>query len=203
MKFQTKEGSIHMAGFKFGRTANNKPSFFDKLKGLNIEKIKSFNFRDLTPQQRKKVVFGSIIFFILLGLIGLFSQNNQEAYKSTINDFLKYSSQYDVQATAKTTTSTAHQLIVSQNAKIKETKAKNFKTTIDNVDTKIVSEKGNSIIGTSKVRTTEQIGSEPPKEFMHLFIFHGQKTGATWKIGNLLEAEAKLTDNLKTTEVKE
>ena len=191
-----------MANFKFGRTSNNKLSFFDKLKNMKLQDLRQINWRDLTPKQKKQIIFGSIMFFVLLLLVGLFTQNNEEAYKSTINDFLNHSSKYDVQATAKTTTSSAHQLIVSQNSKLKETKARNYKTTIDNVDTKIVSEKGNSIIGTAKVQTTEQIGNEPSKEFVHLFVFQGQKAGASWKIGNLLEAEAKLANNLKNTEVE-
>ena len=85
----------------------------------------------------------------------MFSQNDEEAYKENANNFIKYSAQYDVQNTAKTTTSSAHQLIVSQDNKIKQTKAKNYKTKINSVDSKIVSHKGNPIIGTTRITTTE------------------------------------------------
>ena len=70
-----------------------------------------------------------------------------------------------------------------------------FKTKINNIDSKIVSQKGNSIIGTARVDSIEQIGSEDPIKFTHLFVFQGQKIGANWKISNILEAEAKKINN--------
>ena len=143
-------------------------------------------------------------FVVILLLCSLLSQNDEEAYKENTNNFIKYSAQYDVQNTAKTTTSSAHQLIVSQDNKIKQTKAKNYKTKINSVDSKIVSQKGNAIVGTTRITTTEQMGNDAAQDFNHLFIFQAQKIGASWKISNLLEAEAKVqnkasSDGSKTT----
>ena len=182
-----------MAEFSFGRTKFKPPSLFQRLKNMKVEDIKKLRWKDLTPEQRKKIIIGGVVFFLLLLFIGIFSQNDEEMYKENVNDFVKYSAQYDVQSTAKTTTSAAHQLIIGQANKIKAIKAKNYKTKINSIETKIASQKNNSIIGTARVNTVEQMGNEEPKNFTHLFVFQGQKVGAGWKIGNLLEAEAKLS----------
>lgn len=178
--------------FRFGRTQFQQPSLLERLKKMKWEDIKKLRWKDLTPEQRKKIVIGVIAAFVILLLIGLFSRNDAEAYKDNVNDFLAASSQYDVQKTAKTTTSSAHQLIIGQANKIKTTKSKGFSTKIESVDTKIASQKNNSIIGTSRVNTVEKMGSSEEKRFTHLFVFQGQKVGASWKVGNLLEAEAKV-----------
>ena len=145
----------------------------------------------MTPAQRRKIIFGGIIILLLILLLGLFTQNDEEMYKSNVGNFIERSALYDVQGTAKTTVSSAHQLVVNQQAKLKQTKARNYKTKVNKVESKIVSQKGNSIIGTTRVETTEQIGSNPAIDFSHLFVFQGQKVGGGWKIGNMLEAEAK------------
>ena len=189
---KSKEIYIMANKFRFGRTQFKPDGFLEKLKKMKLQDLKNLRWKDLTPEQRKKVIIGGIVVFILILMIGLFTQNDEEAYKENVNDFIKASSQYDVQATAKTTTSSAHQLIVGQANKIKTTKNKNYKTKVNSVETKIASTKNNSIIGTARVNTTEQMGSEEAKEFTHLFIFQGQKVGASWKVGNLLEAEAKI-----------
>ena len=177
---------------KFGRTDFQKQAFANKLKNFKLSDLKNIRWKDLTPAQRKKIIIGFIVIFVLILLCGIFTQNDEEAYKSNINKFISSSAQYDVQETAKTTTSSAHQLIVGQDNKIKQTKAKNYKTKVNNIETKIVSQKGNSIVGTTRVTTTEQIGNDADKDFTHLFIFQGQKVGASWRISNLLEAEAKV-----------
>ena len=176
----------------FGRTKFKNKGFLDKLKHMNIADLKKLRWKDLTPAQRKKVIIGVVVCFVLILLCGLLSQNDEEAYKENANNFIKYSAQYDVQNTAKATTSSAHQLIVSQDNKIKQTKAKNYKTKINSVDSKIVSQKGNAIVGTTRITTTEQMGNDAAQDFNHLFIFQAQKVGASWKISNLLEAEAKV-----------
>lgn len=180
-----------MENFQFGRTSFQKQGFFDKIKNINFQQLRQLKWKDLTISQKRKIIGGIIVFLLCILLLGLFTQNDEEAYKSNVENFMKYSSNYDVQSTTKTTTSAAHQLIVSQNKKMKETKSKNYKTKIDKIDSKIVSQKGNSIVGTTRVETTEQIGSEQAQNFTHLFIFQGQKIGASWKISNMIEAEAK------------
>ena len=181
-----------MPSFKFGRTQFEPPSFFEKLKKMKLKDLKNLRWKDLTPAQRKKVIIGVIVFFVIILMIGMFTQNDEEAYKENVNNFVSKSAQYDVNATAKTTTSSAHQLIIGQADKLKTTKQKNYKTKVNSVESKIASQKGNSIVGTTRVNTTEQMGTEAPKNFTHLFIFQGQKVGASWKISNLLEAEARI-----------
>lgn len=192
MKLKIRKG-YNMPKFSFGRTNfKQSESIFDKLKKFKLQDLKNLKWKDLTPQQKKKVILGFVGVVLLLLFIGVFSENDEEAYKSNINSFIKESAAYDVTSTAKTTTSSAHQLIVSQSNKIKQTKAKNYKTKVNSVETKIASQKGNSIIGTTRVNTTEQMGNDTSQDFTHLFIFQGQKVGASWKISNLLEAEAKI-----------
>lgn len=181
-----------MANLKFGRTSRSPQSFMERLKQMKWQDIKNLRWKDLTPAQRKKIIIGVVVFFILLLIIGLFMQNDEDAYKANINEFVSKSAQYDVPATAKTTTSSAHQLIIGQTDKLKVARQKNYKTKVNSVETKIASKKGNSFVGTTRVNTTEQMGNEPAKDFTHLFIFQGQKVGASWKISNLLEAEAKI-----------
>lgn len=188
---------------QFGRTDfKRQDGLLAKLKNFKLQDLKNLKWKDLTPAQRKKVIIGVVIFIIIILLIGLFSKNDEEMYRDNINDFLQSSAQYDVQATAKTTTSSAHQLIISQATKIKQTKAKNYKTKINGVESKIVSQKGSSIIGTTRVKTTEQMGNDPSQDFTHLFIFQGQKVGASWKISNLLEAEAKIQNKATSDDTK-
>ena len=181
-----------MPNFKFGRTQFEPPSFLEKLKKMKLKDLKNLRWKDLTPAQRQKVIIGVIVGFVLILMVGIFSQNDEEAYKENVNNFVSKSAQYDVNATAKTTTSSAHQLIIGQSDKLKVTKQKNYKTKVMSVESKIASRKGNSIVGTTRVNTEEQMGTEAPKHFTHLFIFQGQKVGASWKISNLLEAEAKV-----------
>lgn len=181
-----------MPSFKFGRTQFEPPSFLEKLKKMKLKDLKNLRWKDLTPAQRKKVIIGVIVFFVLILMVGMFTQNDEEAYKENVNNFVAKSAQYDVNATAKTTTSSAHQLIIGQADKLKTTKQKNYKTKVNSVESKIATRKGNSIVGTTRVNTTEQMGTEAPKNFTHLFIFQGQKVGASWKISNLLEAEARI-----------
>ena len=188
--------------FRFGRTQFKPDSFFTKLRKMKLQDLKNLRWKDLTPEQRKKIIIGGIVVFIGILMVGLFTQNDEEAYKENVNKFISASAQYDVQATAKTTTSSAHQLIVSQANKIKTTKNKNYKTKVNSTDVKIASMKNNSIIGTARVYTTEQMGNEAAKDFSHLFIFQGQKVGASWKIGNLLEAEAKVQNNKANNDSK-
>ena len=181
-----------MPNFKFGRTQFGPPSFFEKLKKMKLKDLKNLRWKDLTPAQRKKVIIGVIVVFVLILVAGIFTKNDEEAYKENINNFVAKSAQYDVNATAKTTTSSAHQLIIGQADKLKTTKQKNYKTKVNSIESKIASQKGNSIVGTTRVNTTEQMGTDAPKNFTHLFIFQGQKVGASWKISNLLEAEARI-----------
>ncbi len=68
----------------------------------------------------------------------------------------------------------------------------NKQTNIENADIKIISQKGNSIIGTTRLITNEVRPNEEVKKFSHLFVFKSQKVGASWKVANMLEAEAKL-----------
>jgi len=178
--------------YTFGRTDFKKrSSFLDKIKDFNLQKLKQLKWKDLTLSQKRKIIFGTIIFFVLMLLIGLFTQNDEEAYKSNINNFVKSSALYDVQSTAKTTSSAAHQLVIAQGNKMKNAKSKGYKTKVLKTESKIVSQKGNSIIGTTRVDTTEQLGTDTPANFTHLFVFQGQKVGAGWKISNMLETEAK------------
>lgn len=183
-----------MSTFKFGRTQPGMggESLIQRLRKMKLDDLKKLRWKDLTPEQRKKVIIFIVLLVLIILLIGIFKQNDDEAYQENINDFIKASSVYDVQATAKTTTSSAHQLIVGQTNKIKEAKSKGYKTKVNDVETKIASRKGNSMIGTTRVNTTEQIANEPSNDFTHLFIFQGQKVGASWKISNMLEAEAKI-----------
>ena len=178
--------------YRFGRTEIKGPSLKERLKNFKMEDLKKLRWAQLTPKQRKQVVGGSIAFLVMLLAIGALSKNDAEMYADNVNDFLHASAAYDVQATAKTTTSSAHQLIVGQAQKIKTAKSKNYTTEIESVDTKVVSQKNNSIVGTSRVNTVEKMGNSDPKHFTHLFVFQGQKVGAGWKIGNVLEAEAKI-----------
>lgn len=185
---------------RFGRTQPKKQGLLSKLKGMNLKDLKNLKWKDLTPAQRRKIIFGGIIILLLILLLGLFTQNDEEMYKSNVGNFIERSTVYDVQGTAKTTVSSAHQLIVNQQAKMKQTKARNYKTKVNKVESKIVSQKGNSIIGTTRVETTEQIGSNPAADFSHLFVFQGQKVGGGWKIGNMLEAEAKKMNKASQSE---
>ena len=89
-------------------------------------------------------------------------------------------------------TYSAHQLIVGQAQKIKTAKSKNYSTEVENIETKVVSQKNNSIIGTAHVITVEKMENSEPNHFTHLFVIQGQKMGADWKVGNLHEAEAKI-----------
>ena len=178
--------------FRFGRTQVKGPSLKDRLKNFKVEDLKNLRWSQLTPQQRKKIVGGGIAFLVMLLAVGALSKNDAERYADNVNDFLHASAAYDVQATAKTTTSSAHQLIVGQAQKIKTAKSKNYSTDIESVETKLVSQKNNSIIGTARVNTLEKMGNSEAKHFTHLFVFQGQRVGADWKIGNMLEAEAKV-----------
>ena len=178
--------------YRFGRTQVKGPSLKERLKNFKMEDLKNLRWSQLTQKQRKQVIGGIIAFLVFILAIGALCKNDTEMYADNVNDFLHASAAYDVQATAKTTTSSAHQLIVGQAQKIKAAKAKNYSTDIESVETKVVSQKGNSIIGTSRVNTLERMGNAEPKHFTHLFVFQGQKVGADWKIGNVLEAEAKI-----------
>ena len=42
-------------------------------------------------------------------------------------------------------------------------------------------------VNSNEVRPNEEV-----KKFSHLFVFKSQKVGASWKVANMLEAEAKL-----------
>ena len=187
---------------KFGRTKPKQKGFLDNLREGGLDYIKSIKWKDMTPEQRRKVILACSGIFILLIAMGLMTQNDEDMYKSTINEFLEQSAIYDVSGVSKTTTSSAHQLVVEQTQKMNQTKARNYKTQIDNVKTEIVSTKGNSMIATTRVESTEQIGQEKPRNFSHLFIFQGQKVGASWKISNLLEAEARLSNKTQKDEKK-
>lgn len=178
--------------YRFGRTQVKGPSLKERLKNFKMEDLKKLRWSQLTPKQRKKVVGGGIIALVLMLAVGALCKNDAEMYADNVSDFVHASAAYDVQATAKTTTSSAHQLIVGQAQKIKSAKSKNYSTEVENIETKVVSQKGNSIIGTARVNTVEKMGNSEPKHFSHLFVIQGQKVGATWKIGNLLEAEAKI-----------
>lgn len=181
---------------RFGRTQMKGPTLLERIKSFKPEDLKNLRWSQLTPKQRKKVIGGGIIALVLALAIGALCKNDAEMYADNVKDFVHASAAYDVQATAKTTTSSAHQLIVGQAQKIKTTKAKHYSTDVQGIETKVVSQKGNSIIGTARVNTVEKMGNSEPKHFTHLFIIQGQKVGADWKVGNLLEAEAKI----KTTD---
>jgi hypothetical protein len=178
--------------YRFGRTQAKGPSLIERIKNFKPEDLKNLRWSQLTPKQRKQVVGGGITLLVLMLAVGALSKNDAEMYSDNVNDFVHASAAYDVTATAKTTTSSAHQLIVGQAQKIKTAKSKNYTTDVENIETKVVSQKGNSIIGTSRVNTVEKMGNSEPKHFTHLFVFQGQKVGAGWKIGNMLEAEAKV-----------
>lgn len=179
--------------FRFGRTQFKGPSLKERIKNIKWEDIKRLRWKDLTKEQKKKVTAAVVVVLVLLLVVGMLTKNDEEEFKDTVHDFIIASSEYDVQKTAKTTTSSAHQLIIGQANKIKATKSKGFETKVDSVETKIVSHKNNSIVGTARVNTTEKMGANAePKKFTHLFIVQGQKVGASWKIGNILEAEAKV-----------
>lgn len=179
---------------RFGRTTfkrQSNKSFVEALKTFDFHALKQFKFKDLTKRQRLKVTLGACILLFLLMLAGFFLSSDEKDFKDTAEGFVKATAQYDVQKAAKYTTSAAHQLVIGQNDKIKSAKAKNYKTKINSMETKIISKEGASMVGTTRVNTTEQMGSEPPIEFTHLFVWQEKKTGSTWKIANLMEAEAK------------
>ena len=104
MKLKIRKG-YNMPKFSFGRTNfKQSESIFDKLKKFKLQDLKNLKWKDLTPQQKKKVILGFVGVVLLLLLIGVFSENDEEAYKSNINSFIKESAAYDVTSTAKTTT---------------------------------------------------------------------------------------------------
>lgn len=178
---------------KYGVVTNQKKqSIFEQLKSFDLKKIKNFNWKKLSKEEKRKVVIAGFIFFVFIIVLALFSQSDEEAYKNNINNFLKATTKYDVSASSKETTSNARQLVMSQENKIKDSKNKNFQTNIENADIKIISQKGNSIIGTTRLITNEVRPNEEVKKFSHLFVFKSQKVGASWKVANMLEAEAKL-----------
>lgn len=177
---------------RFGRTNfKTDKSFWESVKTFDFKSLKQFKFKDLTKKQRMQIMLGFCVFFFLLMIVGFFMSSNEKEFKETAEGFVKASAQYDVQKTVKYTTSAAHQLIIGQTDKMKQTKARNYKTKINSVETKIIKQEGASMIGTSKVTTTEQMGVEQPIEFTHMFVWQEKKTGASWKIANLMEAEAK------------
>ena len=177
---------------RFGRTQMKGPTLIERIKNFKPDDLKNLRWSQLSPKQRKQVIGGGITVLVLALAVGALCKNDAEMYADNVNDFVHASASYDVQATAKTTTSAAHQLIVGQAQKIKTAKAKHYSTGVENVETKVVSQKGSSIIGTARVNTVEKMGNSEPKHFTHLFIIQGQKVGADWKVGNLLEAEAKV-----------
>lgn len=177
---------------RFGRTQPKGKPFWKRIKEFKIKNLKDLRWSQLSPKQRKQVIGGGIIVLVLMLAIGALCKNDAEMYSDNVKNFIHASASYDVQATAKTTTSSAHQLIVGQAQKIKTAKAKHYSTDVTNIETKIISQKGNSIIGTARVNTVEKMGNSEPKQFTHLFVIQGQKVGADWKVGNILEAEAKL-----------
>ena len=178
--------------YRFGRTQVKGPTLMERLKNFKPDDLKNLRWSQLTPKQRKQVVGGGITLLVLMLAVGALCKNDTEMYADNVSDFVHASAAYDVQATAKTTTSSAHQLIVGQAQKIKTAKSKNYSTDVENIETKVVSQKNNSIIGTARVNTVEKMGNSEPKHFTHLFVIQGQKVGADWKVGNLLEAEAKI-----------
>ena len=42
------------------------------------------------------------------------------------------------------------------------------------------------------MNTVEKMGNADEKYFTHLFVFQGHRAGSGWKVGNVLEAEAKI-----------
>ena len=60
-----------MAEFSFGRTKFKPPSLFQRLKNMKMEDIKKLRWKDLTPEQRKKIIIGGVVFFLLLLFIGI------------------------------------------------------------------------------------------------------------------------------------
>ena len=166
---------------RFGRTNFNKgdKSFWDALKTFDFKSLKQFKFKDLTKKQRMQITLGACVFFFLMMIAGFFMSSDEKEFMATAEGFIKASAQYDVQ------------LVIGQTDKMKQTKARNYKTKVNTIETKIVSQQGASMIGTSRVTTTEQMGVEQPIEFTHLFVWQQKKTGSSWKIANLMEAEAK------------
>ena len=185
---------------RFGRTNFNKgdKSFWDALKTFDFKSLKQFKFKDLTKKQRMQITLGACVFFFLMMIAGFFMSSDEKEFMATAEGFVKASAQYDVQKTAKFTNSAAHQLVIGQTDKMKQTKARNYKTKVNTIETKIVSQQGASMIGTSRVTTTEQMGVEQPIEFTHLFVWQQKKSGATWKISNLMEAEARRSNKEAT-----
>lgn len=185
---------------RFGRTNFNQgdKSFWDALRTFDFKSLKNFKFKDLTKKQRMQIMLGTCVLFFLLMIAGFFMSSNEKEFVATAEGFVKASAQYDVQKTAKFTTSAAHQLVIGQTDKMKQTKARNYKTKVNTIETKIVSQNGASMIGTSRVTSTEQMGVEQPIEFTHLFVWQEKKTGASWKISNLMEAEAKRVNKEST-----
>jgi len=176
----------------FGRTKFKEPTLLEKIKGLKLEDLKKKRWSDLSKKQQRQIIGGGAVCLVLALLCGALTKNDAELYADNVSDFIHASANYDVQATAKTTTSAAHQLIIGQANKIKTAKSKNYSTEVESIDTKIVSQKNNSIIGTTRVNTIEKMGNADEKHFTHLFVFQGQRVGAGWKVGNVLEAEAKI-----------
>lgn len=184
---------------RFGRTNfNSNKSFWQAVKTFDFKKLKEFRFKDLTKKQRMQLMLAICVLLFLVMIAGFFLSSDEKEFKATAENFVKASAQYDVQKTAKYTSSAAHQLIIGQTDKMKQTKAKNYKTKINTIETKIISQQGASMIGSSKVTTTEQMGVEKPIEFTHLFVWQQKKSGATWKISNLMEAEARRSNKEAT-----
>ena len=143
---------------KFGRTSPKKKGFFESLKSFDLKQLKEIRWKDLPPEQKRKVMLGAAAFFILLIVMGALTQNDEDMYKSTISDFIHESAVYNVNGVGKTTTSAAHQLVVSQTQKLSNTKARNYKTQVDDIKTEIVSQNGNSMIATARVDGTNRSG---------------------------------------------
>ena len=147
---------------------------------------------DNLPRNKKTIIKFTAL-FVLVALIPLsifLGGDDKDNFKKASESFVQATAKYDVDAATKLTTGTARQLIISQSQKINKAKGAGYKTTIDKMETTIISQQKSRMTAKVVADATEQKNGTAQK-YTHVFLLSGQKVGSTWKISSVLETQTK------------
>ncbi|WP_018704598.1 hypothetical protein [Anaeromusa acidaminophila] len=161
-----------------------------------VTKVKNFKMtpaefqrflKTVNERQILKVIVALLLLFLLIGM--LLQEDPADGFKKTVERFVRATAEYDPEDSIRYTTDKTRALVMAQAERVAKARANGLKTSIETVQTNIVSQRSNYISAEVLVNTVESWPGKEPTRYTHVFVMEGERVSQQWKITKILELQ--------------